>query len=1208
MTTRVPGTELDEIRREEDRFAALVERELRGAARAATEAIGEVTVAQGSPVAASPDDLNGIVADWRRRLSTSILPFLERLIGASVSAQVAGVNTAMGARIIEAFDEQLVTRLLLEGAENRMVNIGNELWENARNALAEGVANGESIQDISRAVQDAAGVTAPRATTTARTEVIGASNRSSIEVMRASGLVTQKEWLATFDQRVRLSHIEAHAQVVPLDGAFSVGGAQLDHPGDFAGPAEEVINCRCAMGYVVDEDAPEDALTAATEHNHNGAMIALVPTEEDVKRLALELDEAEPADELHMTMYYLGDADAWSAKQREALVNALSTYDWDHEGDTGALSCRAFGLAHWNPHSDTPCWVLNIGGDDISDVRAVIDDQLSRLNGEVPLPKMPAQHRPFAAHLCLAYTSDTSPELIEQLKERMGDVAFDRVRIAFAGESVDISLRGTMSTKASAAPAAAEVTVDWFIEKNHEECSDERPWAVVKASDGAVEGCHETREDATAQLRALLQVQAEEREDEVEEEIDAAVQVAATTTVDTETFQDECPPGQHREDGQCVWNAGLAFFEGVAVVEGEWTGDGRQFAPDSLTWEQLDEIPVTLQWQKETNHGGINDVTVSVGRLTSLERSGVEIRVAGYIDGGSEDGAEVIRRLGVGTLGGVSIVADDPEQAEVEFVYPEGCNLEEATPEEIDEMPLDEINRCLFPSGMIFHSGRIRALTLVDTPAFVEATIHLVENESTEDTGGEEPVVISEEFGAVKTDDIKQLYRQLSPVDINDPQSVAQLIDELEPLLAASHAITVPDVPPAAWFEEPQELPPFGALTVTDEGRVYGLLAPRDVAHRSYQNKRVTVPTGNVDYTRWMNRETIVEGGQRLMTGPITMDCGHASTDPGRTAQASMEHYDNSCSLVATVRIGENRHGVWVAGALLPGVTPVQVTRMLACQLSGDWRKHREEAGQRELVAALLVPVPGFATASRASVRLDQGELVASAVPVTWKLAGDVPSDEDTLVATVIGSTDLPIADRDMGWDGSGARSRVFDSCTSGDTVDTDCVARAFLFRDPDQDAENRGAYSLGFADIVNDRLQIVPRGVAATAGGRGVDAADIPADEKDRIKSRICTLYNRIRDRFDDWPECPFERDDAASLEANDAYAAGEIDFDEWKRLLSTDSTDTDVPEEKSNGAGEFDADFPSWEDVVKKRELRAQTEQLAAQLQQELGIEIGV
>lgn len=136
---------------------------------------------------------------------------------------------------------------------------------------------------------------------------------------------------------------------------------------------------------------------------------------------------------------------------------------------------------------------------------------------------------------------------------------------------------------------------------------------------------------------------------------------------------------------------------------------------------------------------------------------------------------------------------------------------------------------------------------------------------------------------------------------------------------------------------------------------------------------------------------------------------------------------------------------------------------------------------------------------------------------------------DKAVAAAVVGSTDLPIAPRDMDWDGDAARRRVFELYTDGDgSVDTEGVSRAFLWRDPDADPTTMGAYSLGFADVVDGELTIVPRGVAATAGGRGVSAADIPADDVPAIEARICSLYGEIRDNDDadeTWPPCPFER-----------------------------------------------------------------------------------
>src|SRR5690606_590087 len=78
----------------------------------------------------------------------------------------------------------------------------------------------------------------------------------------------------------------------------------------------------------------------------------------------------------------------------------------------------------------------------------------------------------------------------------------------------------------------------------------------------------------------------------------------------------------------------------------------------------------------------------------------------------------------------------------------------------------------------------------------------------------------------------------------------------------------------------------------------------------------------------------------------------------------------------------------------------------------------------------------------------------------------DSEVEAGALVAAVGGSTALPVADRDTPWDGDAAASRVFELCTDGDTVDPQCVARAFLWRDDDADPTTRAAYRLGFADV----------------------------------------------------------------------------------------------------------------------------------------------
>lgn len=166
------------------------------------------------------------------------------------------------------------------------------------------------------------------------------------------------------------------------------------------------------------------------------------------------------------------------------------------------------------------------------------------------------------------------------------------------------------------------------------------------------------------------------------------------------------------------------MWRGVLVVEGTPTGDGREFATDALTWV---DPPMPLRWQKESAHGGDHDITVNVGSITRVWRDGTNIMGEGSIDLGGpadDDPHEVYRRLNAGTAGGISIDADDITNADVEYVFPAGEGAEDDEDGELD------IIQILFgtPEKIIFHAARIRAATLCDIPAFIEAKIELVDD------------------------------------------------------------------------------------------------------------------------------------------------------------------------------------------------------------------------------------------------------------------------------------------------------------------------------------------------------------------------------------------------------------------------------------------------------------------------------------------------
>jgi len=91
-----------------------------------------------------------------------------------------------------------------------------------------------------------------RALRIARTEIMTASNVGSMEGAKATGEALQKYWIPTYDSRSRDTHMAVEAQNPKMmNETFQVGAYQMQHPGDPAGGAEEVINCRCAIAYNV---------------------------------------------------------------------------------------------------------------------------------------------------------------------------------------------------------------------------------------------------------------------------------------------------------------------------------------------------------------------------------------------------------------------------------------------------------------------------------------------------------------------------------------------------------------------------------------------------------------------------------------------------------------------------------------------------------------------------------------------------------------------------------------------------------------------------------------------------------------------------------------------------------------------------------------------------------------------------------------------
>jgi hypothetical protein len=400
--------------------------------------------------------------------------------------------------------------------------------------------------------------------------------------------------------------------------------------------------------------------------------------------------------------------------------------------------------------------------------------------------------------------------------------------------------------------------------------------------------------------------------------------------------------------GEAVQQPGAAW-RGPLAIEGKVTGDGREFADGALTWpDDIQPGEVPLRWNKEDSHGGDpHTVAVNVGRIDRIWRDNGLIMGEGVFNLKVPDGQTAYDMVKDGFLRGISIDADSISDADVEYVWPEDTDSGEDDGDDLFAMLFAQ------PEKIIFHGGRIRGATLCDIPAFVEAYIELTDNE------GAVVASAAPEAGQVKT---------------YDPPRLARAVDGI----AASGGPRAEDWrPPAAWFADPKLSVPTG-ITVDDDGRVYGHAAMWGSCHIGQTDVCVQPPHEEA-HPYYMTGEVLSREGGRIPVGQITVGTGHAPLSYG--AVPASEHYDHTGHAVADVAVGNDAHGIWVAGSIRPNADPLLVHELRASgQVSGDWRRI---GSALRLVGLLAVNVPGFPV-PRMKARVASGQpeaLVAAGRP-----------------------------------------------------------------------------------------------------------------------------------------------------------------------------------------------------------------------------------
>lgn len=350
---------------------------------------------------------------------------------------------------------------------------------------------------------------------------------------------------------------------------------------------------------------------------------------------------------------------------------------------------------------------------------------------------------------------------------------------------------------------------------------------------------------------------------------------------------------------------------GILCLENHITGDGRVIDPGAFHWDDM--LPLVLRWAPKDSggHDGAEDIGTieTIMRGEAWENGEIPIEAFGYLDKHNAMAAEAIRRIRGGWLKGVSVDLDD-----------------------------------------ITFEVRLRSELVEELEALEGADIEDIDDSDDEDRDGMATAKAKAE----------------ASVGTKSQPSGRALVASSTPVPA------IPLEPPRAWFADPKLTEPT-PLHVSDSGRIWGHVAAWDTCHIGLSTawECVTPPHSATDYAYFHTGSLKTAEGNILPVGHITLETRHALQKEGMTIARVMSHYENTGLVIADVAVGEDAHGIWIAGACRPGTTAEQIRELRAAPLSGDWR---EVGGNLELIHALGCNVPGFPI-PRPSGRVSDGML-----------------------------------------------------------------------------------------------------------------------------------------------------------------------------------------------------------------------------------------
>lgn len=377
---------------------------------------------------------------------------------------------------------------------------------------------------------------------------------------------------------------------------------------------------------------------------------------------------------------------------------------------------------------------------------------------------------------------------------------------------------------------------------------------------------------------------------------------------------------------------------------------GRDFSQCAWSWRDPTASLVPVYFQEVQQPAHLDSELAGFVEQFILTNGTVASR------GGFYDNAAGVR-LRDTLLGGrkMGVSVDPTERVTTEFVCTD----------------TDEYGDCI-DGDLVFHAYEIGGFTATPLQGFDTASIML-------DVPAEPVAASAEPAQRLRVGDATEFFRADPPVA--PPSSWFSLA---EPLLGAEF---LPGILGDTVLIDQGNGSYACPLTITDDGLVYGHLARWGQCHVGFADQCVAPPSSLAAYQPFHTGNVLTAEGESVVTGALIVGCDHA--DRTATLWQAQDHYANAGSGWADVRASNGEHGVWVCGALRPGVTADQLRVLRALSLSGDWRRF---GNGLELCAGLAVNSPGFPIARESLAAAAAMGIDADVAMRQWTVNGEPQS------------------------------------------------------------------------------------------------------------------------------------------------------------------------------------------------------------------------